>query len=158
METVCWCILFGGALHWWHHILGNLRRNQDWNGLLQTVKDITYWSPQLKDVSLTSTLLYCSCCLLSGFTGIGEDYLFVICKPAKNVLRSFRERKLIVMTWLLRWKTLQPDLIMMLSVSRAKNRRRVEVARICGELVWCLCLCVCVCCLVFSIHETGIKN
>lgn len=48
--------------------------------------------------------------------------LFLICKLAKNVLRCFRERKLIVMTWLLHWKALQPDLNMMLSVSRAKNR------------------------------------
>lgn len=85
------------------------------------VKGLTYWSPQVKDVSPTSTLLYRSCCLVSGFTGIAENYLFLICKLAKNVLRCFRERKSIVMTWLLHWKTLKPDFKMVFTVSRMKK-------------------------------------
>lgn len=76
-ESIWWCILFGSALHWWHRVLGTLRSNQEWNGLLQMVKNLTYWSPQVKDVSPTSTPLCCSCCLLSGFTGIGPFYLFI---------------------------------------------------------------------------------
>lgn len=102
------------------------------------------------------------CCLVSGFTGIDEVYLFLICKLAKNVLRCFRERKLIVITWLLHWKTLQPELNMVLSVSRTKNMGTKGKGWI-GLNVWRVSLVfvgvyTCIRCWLSSMPEMGIQN
>lgn len=88
--------------------------------------------------------------------------LFLICKPAKNVLRCFRERKLTVFAWLLHWKTLQPELNMVLSVRRTKDVGTKGEGWSDLNVWWVSRVFVgvyaCIRCWLSSIHEMGIQN
>lgn len=102
----------------------------------------SHWSPQEKDLPPTSALPYCSCCLLSAFTGTDEDYF--IYKFAKKMCRRVSGEEVVVI-WLLYWKALQPDLNMMLSLSRAKNRRTKAEGHSGQSLWWVTLVRACVC-------------